>query len=88
VAEAAVEIRNAYGVHIRPAGMISKAALSFLSTIRIICGEQQVNARSIVALTTLGAGLGTRLIIRAEGSDAESAVAAIAALFEAKFGEE
>lgn len=47
-----------------------------------------MNARSIVALTMLGAGVGTRLTIRAEGPDAESAVKAIAALFEGKFGEE
>ncbi len=87
-AEMVVEVRNSLGIHIRPAGMISKTAISFRSKIAIIRGKDVVNARSIVALTTLGASLGTRLTIRAEGADAESAVGAIVALFEGKFGEE
>ena len=88
VAEATVEVTNTLGIHIRPAAMISKAAISFRSKIAIIRGKEEVNARSIVALTMLGVGVGTLLTIRAEGPDAESAVKAIAALFEGKFGEE
>jgi len=88
VAEQEVEVTNAFGLHIRPAAMISKTAISFRSKIAIICEKEEANARSIVALTTLGAGIGTRLTIRADGPDAESAVKAIAALFEDKFGEE
>jgi phosphocarrier protein HPr len=88
VAEQAVEVKNASGLHIRPAGMVSKTAISFRSKIAIIRGTDVVNARSIVALTTLGVGIGTRLTIRAEGPDADDAVRAIVALFEGKFGEE
>ena len=88
VAEAAVEVKNALGIHIRPAGMIAKTAISFRSKISIIRAGEVVSARSIVALTTRGAGLGTRLTIRAEGADAEDAVQALAALFEGKFGED
>jgi phosphocarrier protein HPr len=88
VAEAQVEVKNALGIHIRPAGMIAKAAISFRSTIAIIRGKEEANARSIVALTTMGAGMGTRLTIRAEGADAESAVRVIGQLFEGKFGED
>jgi phosphocarrier protein HPr len=88
VAERTVEVTNAFGLHIRPAGMAAKTAISFRSKISIIRGNDVTNARSIVALTTLGAGLGTRLTIRAEGPDADAAVKAIAALFENNFGEE
>lgn len=88
IAEAVVEIRNASGLHIRVAGMISKTAISFRSKISIIRAGDVVSARSIVALTTLGAGVGTKLTIRAEGADADAAVRALAALFESKFGEE
>lgn len=87
VAEQAIEVRNASGLHIRPAGMVSKTAISFRSKIAIIRGKDVVNARSAVALTTLGAGIGTRLTIRAEGPDADAAVRAVVALFEGKFGE-
>jgi len=88
VAEQLAEVQNAYGLHIRAAGLVSKTAISFRSKIAIIRGNEVVNARSIVALTTLGAGRGTRLTIRAEGPDADAAVKAIAALFESKFGED
>jgi len=88
VAEEAVEITNAQGLHVRPAAMVAKAAISFLSNITIVRGTDVVNARSSVALTTLGAGIGTRLTIRAEGPDADAAVNAVAALFRGKFGEE
>jgi phosphocarrier protein HPr len=88
VAEATVEVKNALGIHIRPAGMIVKTAISFRSKISITRGKDVLNARSIVALTTLGAGIGTRLTIRAEGADAEAAVRTLTALFESKFGED
>jgi phosphotransferase system HPr (HPr) family protein len=88
VAEAMVEVRNAAGLHIRVAGMISKTAISFRSKISIARGVETVNARSIVELTALGAGHGTRLTIRAEGADAEAAVKALVELFERKFGED
>jgi phosphotransferase system HPr (HPr) family protein len=88
VAEAVVEVKNAFGLHIRPAGIVSKTALSFRAKIAIIRGKDRANARSIVALTMLGAGRGAQLRIQAEGNDAESAVKAIAKPFEDKFGEE
>jgi phosphocarrier protein HPr len=88
VVEVIVEIRNKLGLHVHPSDLIAKTAVRFLSKITIEHGEAIANARSIVDLTGLEAGIGTRLKLRAEGSDAESAVQAIAKLFESKFGEE
>jgi phosphocarrier protein len=88
VAEQAVEITNALGLHVRPGAMVAKTAISFLSNITITRGTDVVDARSSIALTALGAGIGSRLTIRAEGPDAGAAVKAIAALFNAKFGED
>ena len=68
--------------------MVAKTAIQFRSYITIARGTDVANARSPVALTTLGAGIGTRLKIRAEGPDADDAVKAIAALFNGKFGED
>ena len=51
-------------------------------------GKNRVSAKSIVQLVILGAGLGSELDLRAEGSDADEAVAAIQALFEGRFGED
>jgi phosphocarrier protein HPr len=86
-AEATVAITNALGLHIHPAQMIAKTAFGFLSKITITRGKDVVSAREAVELTTLGAAMGERLTIRAEGPDAEAAVAALVALFESRFGE-
>jgi len=51
-------------------------------------GKERVNAKSVTALMMLGAGIGTKLKLRAEGSDAGEAVEAIQKLFEERFGEE
>jgi phosphocarrier protein len=60
------------------------------STSQIMIGldKNLVTAKSIVQLIILGAGLGSKLQLRAQGSDADEAVAAIQALFERWFGEE
>jgi phosphocarrier protein HPr len=88
IAEASLEVRNASGLHIKPCELIGKTAIRFRSEITIARGNDVVDARNIVALTMLGAASGERLIIRAEGPDAEAAMAAIVALFESRFGEE
>ena len=88
VAEQTVEVKNARGLHIRPAGMVAQTKISFRSEVTITHGKDVASARSPVALKELGAGFGARLKIRAEGPDADDALRAIAALFEGKFGEE
>jgi phosphocarrier protein len=88
IAEAVVEIRNKLGLHIHPSDLLAKTAVRFLSRITIESDGDIADARSIVELTSLGAGIGTRLKIRAQGSDAEAAVAAIVKLVEGKFGED
>jgi phosphotransferase system HPr (HPr) family protein len=88
VASAIVEIRNQLGLHIHPSDLVAKTAVRFLSRVTIACDGNIADARSVVGLTALGAGLGARLTIRAEGPDAEAAVAAIRGLIEGKFGED
>jgi phosphotransferase system HPr (HPr) family protein len=87
-AEQSVEITNALGLHIGPSAIVAKTAISFHSRITIISGANAVDARSAVALVGLGAKVGTRLKICAEGPDAEAAVKAIAAVIRSKFGEQ
>jgi phosphotransferase system HPr (HPr) family protein len=87
VVEEEIEVTNPLGLHIKPSEKIAKAAIQFRSDITIAHGPDVVNARSPVSLTSLGAGPGSRLKIRAEGPDADAAVKAIAALFRANFGE-
>jgi len=87
-AEATLEIRNRLGLHLRAASALLQTASNFSSTVTLSNGQQEVNVRSVTSLMMLGAGQGTRLKVKAEGSDAPEALAAIKALFEARFGED
>ena len=50
-------------------------------------GERRVNAKSIMGVMMLAAGIGTEVEIEAEGIDEQEAVSAMRSLIEAKFGE-
>lgn len=88
VAEETVEIRNRLGLHLRAATTLAQAAARFKSAISVTRGKDQANARSVTSLIMLGAGKGTRLRVRAEGEDAQAAIAELTRLFKDGFGEE
>jgi phosphocarrier protein HPr len=85
--ERQVRIVNKNGVHARPAAEIVKTASQFGSEITIARDELVVNGKSIMGVMMLAAEFGSNVIIRADGSDAEQAVAAIAELIMNQFGE-
>jgi phosphocarrier protein HPr len=88
VVERSVEVKNLLGLNLGAAAALAGMANKFTSQIMIGLGKNQVSAKSIVQLLILGAGLGSKLQLRAEGSDADEALAAIQARFERRFGEE
>ena len=88
LAEASVQIKNRLGLHLRAATTLAQAAAKFKSTITVGRGNNQVSARSVTALIMLGAGKGTKLRLKAEGEDAQAAVAELSQLFTNGFGEE
>jgi phosphoenolpyruvate-protein phosphotransferase len=77
----------AHGIHARPAARIRETALRFSAEINIAKDERAANARSPVALLTLGARLGDIIRVEAHGVDAEAAVEAVAALIASGMGE-
>jgi len=83
-----VQLTNKYGLHARPATLIAQTAKMFKSDVVLVKGDEKVDAKSIFGLMTLAAEKGALLRIRATGPDAESAVAKIVALVEAKFNED
>ena len=85
--EQLVTIRNALGLHARPAGVLSQAANQFSCNIYIQKGLMKVNAKSIMGIMMLAASRGTQLTIRAEGPDEEEAVEALSKLVESGFDE-
>ena len=80
-------IRNAVGLHARPASLFVQEANKFASEITVILGEDQGDAKSILDLLLLGASQGATITVRAEGPDAESALQALESLHARNFGE-
>lgn len=81
-----VIIKNKTGLHARPATAIVTAAKDFQSNITIENGNVKANAKSILNLLALGAKQGVSLVVKAEGTDEEEALNAVAALLEQEEG--
>jgi len=87
MAERSVQILNKNGLHARPAAEIVKTSARFQSEITLVRDGMEVNGKSIMGVMMLAAECGATLVLRAEGSDAEEALDALAALILNKFGE-
>jgi phosphocarrier protein HPr len=81
-------IRNKLGLHARAAAKIVQTSSQFQSRICIIKNGREADAKSMLDILTLSCPHGTRIELCAEGKDAAEAVAALAVLFDNKFGEE
>jgi phosphocarrier protein len=81
----AVVVNLPDGLHMRPASLVAQLSGQFACEVRLVKGEQTVNAKSMLDVMTLGAVQGTELILEACGEDASLAVEKIAALFAADF---
>ena len=80
-------IDNKLGLHARASAKLTKLASEFDSEVWLSKGTRRVNAKSIMGVMMLAAGQGTRLVLEADGADAQQALAAIDALVRDKFGE-
>ncbi len=80
-------ITNELGIHARSAAMIVEVSNRYRAKICLEKNGSKVNAKSILGILTLGCPKGSRIIIRAEGIDAEEAVEELGRLIENKFGE-
>ena len=88
VCEAEIEIKNADGLHMRPAMQFVDVANQFDSDVAVTSGENSADGKSIMQMSMLAATYGTKLKIRAEGADAQKVVSALRELVEEKmFGE-
>lgn len=83
-----VEIVNKLGLHARAAAKLTQAASGFAAAVWLSRNGRRVNAKSIMGVMMLAAGKGSRIVIETDGEDAEAALAAIARLVAARFGEE
>lgn len=88
VFETEVEIKNADGLHMRPAMQFVDVAGKFDCEITVSNSETSVDAKSIMQMTMLAATCGTKLHVKAEGSDASEAIEALVDLVEVKMFDE
>ena len=82
-----VQIVNPLGMHARPAAQLVKLASQYASEITIGRNGEVVNAKSIMGVMMLAAEQGATVQLAASGTDAEAAIAALAGLIAAGFGE-
>ena len=87
MATATVKINNKLGLHARASAKLSKLAGSFRSEVSLSRNGRRVNAKSIMGVMMLAAGLGAEVEIETEGDDADAAMAGLIALINDKFGE-
>lgn len=77
-----IVVRLAYGIHARPAAVVSDAARKFASDIEFSAHDRRVNAKSIVALMSLAIRKDEHVTILARGADAQAAANTLADLIE------
>ncbi len=82
-----IAIVNRRGLHARAAAKLVTMAERFSAAVEVSRDGQSVSARSIMGLMMLGAGIGSTVLLTADGFDARQALDAIAALIEAGFNE-
>ena len=82
-----VTVCNPQGLHARPADMFVRLAMQFESTVVIVRDGDHFDGKSILSLMTLAAEQGTKLLLQAEGPDADKALEALAELFGRGFDE-
>ena len=84
---ATIRISNKLGLHARASAKLTKLAGSFRSEIFLSRNGRRVNAKSIMGVMMLAAGLDSEVALEIEGEDEPQAMQAMQALFADKFGE-
>jgi phosphotransferase system HPr (HPr) family protein len=86
--ETKVKITNPQGFHIRPMSAFAETAARYKSNVTVHKDNLSVNGKSIWELMMLAAEQGTELTIRAQGSDAAEALAALVQVINTPFTED
>ncbi len=82
-----ITISNKLGLHARASAKLTKLAGSFQCDVHLSRNDRRVNAKSIMGVMMLAAGMGTEIDIETEGADEQAAMDALRALVESRFGE-
>lgn len=78
--ESKITVNNKTGLHARPASDLAALCTGYNSNIQLICGNEKINAKSIISILTAGIYSGTEIILRIEGEDEQEAGEAVSNL--------
>lgn len=84
--ERTVTLGSKSGLHARPAAIFVQNAKGFQCQITLSKNNKTVNAKSILAVLTLGAEQGEQVVLKADGDDAEMAIDRLSTLLEGDLG--
>jgi phosphocarrier protein len=87
VIKKSVTISNKLGLHARASAKLTKLAGSFPCEVWLSRGDRRINAKSIMGVMMLAAGLDATVELETNGSQEEEAMNAIVQLMDDKFGE-
>ncbi|ACM31775.1 MAG: HPr family phosphocarrier protein [Diaphorobacter nitroreducens] len=82
-----ITISNKLGLHARASAKLTKMAGSFPCDVWMSKGERRINAKSIMGVMMLAAGMGSEVEIETDGAQEQEAMDALVALIDGKFGE-
>ena len=82
-----ITISNKLGLHARASAKLTKLAGSFPCEVWLSRGERRINAKSIMGVMMLAAGLGAEVTLETDGPQEQEAMDALLALINDKFGE-
>ena len=85
--QANVTISNKLGLHARASAKLTKLAGSFPCEVWLSKGERRINAKSIMGVMMLAAGLGSEVVVETIGERSDEALTVLRALLNDKFGE-
>jgi phosphocarrier protein HPr len=80
-------ISNKLGLHARASAKLTKLAGSYPCEVWLSRGERRVNAKSIMGVMMLAAGLGTEIVVETNGEREQEAMDSLLQLIDDKFGE-
>jgi len=82
-----IDIINKLGLHARASAKLTQLAAKFQCEVWMSRHQKRVNAKSIMGVMMLAAGMGTTVTLETDGVDEQAAMDALVALISARFGE-
>ena len=82
-----ITISNKLGLHARASAKLTKMASGFDCDVWMTRNERRINAKSIMGVMMLAAGVGSTVLLETDGADEQAAMDALSALVNDKFGE-